>query len=74
MEGEVIRKQTRCIQRVLVAPRFIVLEVFPDLLVTKVGADFYIRQVRWIVAEIIEDSPTVRTIVLRTPADQEAKP
>lgn len=49
---------------------FIVLEVFPDLLVTKVGADFYIGQVRWIVVEIIDETPTIRTIVLR----QEDKP
>lgn len=65
------KKSTRVIRRTMVASQgFIVLEVFPDLLVTKVGADFYIGQNRWVVAEIIDSSPTLRTIVVQQPKEE----
>lgn len=70
-----MKKTTRAIMRTAQASQgFLVLEVFPDLLVTKVGADFYIRQQRYVVDEIVNNGELDRTIYLRRPEDKDAKP
>lgn len=43
---------------------FVILQVFPDIVQTKIGAELYVGQTPFIVEKIEDESPTRRAITV----------
>lgn len=70
-----MKKSTRA---VLLDPRaakgHVLLDVWPDIIKTQPQADFYVGQTRYVVERVVDHDEQNRTVYLKHPISEEAKP
>lgn len=67
-----VTKTTRAVLLSPIANGPIVLEIYPDIVKTQEGADFYVGQIRYVVERVVDNDATIRSVYLKPP-DEKAK-